>query len=78
MLPVPPSLMDIHDARRKMYRAQLDAQVAAAEYRDQVALIVAFWKRTEQCSVRRAAKRLGLAESSLRALLRSPGSSRRK
>jgi len=63
-------------ARARMNAARASLELAALEYRQQVAAVVARW-RAEGVSLRKSAERLGISDGALRDLLRPPGASRR-
>lgn len=73
---VRPGVESVLLARARMNAARASLELAALEYRQQVATVVGQW-RAEGVSLRKAADRLGISDGALRDLLRPPGASRR-
>ncbi len=69
-------ITEVQVSKQRALEARTAYEYAAAEYRAAIKAAVTYWKTNEGLSVRGAAARLHLSESSLRELLRRPDTTR--
>lgn len=69
--------VEVQASKQRALEARTAYEYATAQYRLVVRAAVLHWKTSEGLSVRAAAARLNLSESSLRELLRHPDVSRK-